>query len=142
MNKAMKKKCLDLLVDTVKFYGKNPQERRAEGINRASCSYETKDGRRCAIGRLMKPGKALEAEEKAGTSYKKLQESSFYDAEDFLKEEYQDIPVAFLETIQRFHDVRGNWNSPQSTIAAADQICHDYGLPSFDFSSVLPKSYE
>lgn len=110
-----KHKMRDLLKDTVEYYSADPL-RRAIEMSRSfskpmfSCMYKDKKGHCCAIGRILK-NSSFEHE----FILKNLSIGEIKTREQvnlfklLLKEEYQDLPIDFLEDLQNLHDSLVYW---------------------------------
>ena len=97
---------LRILDETVAYYGKNPDKRRA--ATETGCQYRTDDGRRCAVGRLL-TDKELDL-----LVEKRFNENTgaYYICEN-MKEEFPSIVHAsgFYVKLQHLHDESDNWKT-------------------------------
>jgi hypothetical protein len=100
-----KEKMLALLDETVEFYGNNPR-----AIQNSVCVYKTREGHKCAIGRLLTSEEmeiwlktANEAED-GGTNFNGMLEKGC-DVPEALK----DFPLWFATQLQTFHDTCSFW---------------------------------
>ena len=110
-----KQRMQDILKDTVDYYRKNPEGRRAVDINR-DCCYTTEDGRHCAIGRYMRPEFLdIEWRENHGVGVNGLSSHVDY----YLKHEVRGLDADFWRDLQDIHDSYLNWQ-----IRGAESIKH------------------
>lgn len=118
------KTMLEILDETVAFYGANVQLRGQDP--KGGCMYITPDGRSCAVGRCMSlPTREMRGgvavfcfvKEHAPGDGAPFQRhiSSF---EDELKPEYRGHPIAFWERLQELHDDSTMWGE---TIGLSDK---------------------
>jgi hypothetical protein len=108
---------LELLEDTLNFYGEDPS-RRAVNNSQGYCEYLTKDGRQCAVGRLLDKDLIEEHPEWDGMAV----DSIFMD----LPENVQTYGKTFLQYLQQLHDWSNQWENPekmeQAVMSCLDQI--------------------
>ena len=92
--------------ETVQFFSSDPRERRAIHSETGETCYETRNGRRCAVGRYMEdPGHV----ENICTGDVDDLVETFGSLDALLREEYREFPVGFWRLIQEFHDQPSNW---------------------------------
>lgn len=96
---------LQLIDDLLKPYIDNPKSRAVITISSGtSCSYLTKDGRKCLVGQCMLPGPWQKSVASASGLF------SLFKEEDVFREEYRGHSVNFWSEMQYFHDHNGFWN--------------------------------
>lgn len=105
--KTLQEKQLELLEETVKYYSKNPQERRC--ISNGNYSYSAITAKKsksagCAIGRKLKPGLSVFIDEK----YLNLP-SGVAEVFEELPKNLQSLGKSFLTELQKLHDINHNW---------------------------------
>ena len=109
MNK-LQTQMMKYLKDTVKYYSVNPKKRRAITENGDFCLYETLDGKKCAVGRLL-TGRDLEYANNmpdsvsAGAVIIQMEESDHEPDSSILE-----MPESFLDDFQSLHDKESFWD--------------------------------
>lgn len=106
MNKLtdIQKEMLEVLDDTINFYGKDPKGRRAENEN--GCYFLTSEGQKCAVGRYMTK-KDLEKIDNQGMmdyGFTKLVQ------EQINSKILKRLPESFWSELQYLHDYEYFWN--------------------------------
>lgn len=93
---------LEILDETVAYYGSDPVNKRGQGMS--GCKYLTLDGKMCAVGRCCAaPSEAWfgGCENIRGTDV-----SKFLNLEDLLKPEYKGHNIQFWCDLQSLHDTK------------------------------------
>ena len=122
MNKEQKQDMmLDILEDTVTFYGEDPKERRCITYE-GDCQYTWGDNH-CAIGRYLKPKYQIETWRDNGESVRGLMDCSedFSEIDWCLKDEVHGVDVEFWIDLQILHDSRLNWDYKDSGLSTHGQ---------------------
>lgn len=103
MQPATREEKLALLEETVDYYSQDPENRRA--VN-GGCQYATKDGRQCAVGRLLpfEVARALTLELE-----KKLSDTDVVAVWDYLPQNVRRFGQSFLLKLQLIHDGHSYW---------------------------------
>ena len=103
----MQKTKLEIIDETVEYYSNYKRGIASDG----SCSYLTKDGNMCAVGRcLINPTISM-----GGTAGLFKVNSKVVELEDYLKPEYKGHKTIFWQDLQWFHDDSDNWNDHKLT---------------------------
>ena len=131
---------LELLQDTIDFYGKDPLNRRSTEKGSNSCLYNGPNGTHCGVGRWMMPRykkMGSEFELNHGTSV----DTVFGElGSKFLQRKVQHISKDFWQEIQSLHDEAETWNYSDKGKLSEDGvtyvkfICTYCGL---DFSKLI-----
>lgn len=98
--KAIEKRRLEFLEDTLKYYSEDTN-RRALDDQGGSCRYKTEDGKKCAIGRFIPDEKYKKSIE--GCSVREVMHKNL------LSEEILSLGSDFLNSIQGLHDHHDYW---------------------------------
>ncbi len=107
---------IEIINETVEFYSANPLNRRAISQN-DGCQYLTSDGRKCAIGRLIKDDKydkKFEGRCCDNDYYIKL--------EDILMDEYKGHSTEFWSGLQSLHDSSKFWYTDRLSIEGEKRV--------------------
>lgn len=105
---------LQVLTETVAFYGENPSEKRSK--NDGHCYYLSASGKRCAMGRLLD-----ERYTRADLSEFEGKDSSCIPSY-MIKKEYKELSTDFLVELQILHDSNKNWNSSEISEIGAQKV--------------------
>lgn len=108
LHNSLQKRMTDVLNDTVKFYSEDTSRR---ALNGEVCvyfmeGYDGCDDKSCGVGRYLKPEYRTE-EFSANTDTVDLWSPPSF--KKYLLDEVSDLPKAFWEDIQTFHDTNGHW---------------------------------
>ena len=104
VKQELRQRMLGILKETKEYYEEDV-ERRAVADN-GECVYTDKDGNHCAIGRLLKSEyQTDEWEYNADTGVTQL------DVDEYLEEDYQNLPYPFWCKLQDLHDLPSNWHT-------------------------------
>lgn len=121
----------EIVRETIEFYGVNPSERRAlTGIialdGNEVCAYETRDGRRCAVGRCLKslPGGNLQCDDPDIWPLVARR----------LKKRYRGHDKGFWRALQILHDYQQYWDSDGLSSIGKKYVVENFG------ASALPES--
>lgn len=119
-----KKQMIRVLQETVDFYSEDTNRRAVVSTESGGveCQYATKDGRNCAVGRMLNPETAEKYAEKdlsAGSLVYKLETNELtghltseiqkMESSKGFKPEYQGLPISFLQRVQHLHDCSNYW---------------------------------
>lgn len=105
MNEAqIKTKRLEILEDTIKYYSEDITRRAVINDN---CQYITKDGKKCAIGRLIPNDKIELVRDETGTVYSLIGKLKY---KGVLPEDILYLGMEFLRDLQSLHDGNGYWD--------------------------------
>lgn len=128
---------IEIILETLAYYGEDPVNRRAYDSQLVSCRY-LHDGKMCAVGRCMTPD-ALQAAryvdetvgpQSASRLLYDIQESldevehedgyecPFVTFDDLLKPEYRGQPLSFWASLQTLHDGEDHWADKRSLFHA------------------------
>lgn len=107
---------VEIINETVAFYSEDVKRRAVneDGI----CEYKTKDGRKCAVGRVLL-AKAFRADIEGCNALEILERYG----DDILKKKYRGHEPQFWNKLQRIHDWEGHWNDDGLTHLGVD--CKD-----------------
>ncbi len=100
----------NLIDETIEFYGKDPEGRRAvdESSELKNCEYLSDSGNKCAVGRCFND-RGLELFSERQTAYKFLAED--YDMDKFFKPQYKGFPSWVWNNLQGLHDSKDFWGT-------------------------------
>lgn len=121
-----------VLQDTINFY---TLENRAVDCYE-KCQYLTEDGKRCAIGRLLKKGREKDLMECSNSVEAFVQNGQF---EDIIPKWMNRLDPTFLKAIQVLHDSPDFWTETGLSKKGIDQvrlICQNRKI---DFESLTIK---
>lgn len=90
------------------------------------CMYQTNDGRRCAVGRMLTPA-GLACVVPGGVNEAAVRDSLLLEDPLFVKgpmfkEEYQGLPLDFVNDLQELHDTDANWDETGLTDAGKSHL--------------------
>lgn len=124
MRTTLSKTRQELLNSTVQHFNCNNR-----AVNGSVCSYLTKEGKRCAIGRELTKKKAqlLDSRASTGSGTGVTAEGVF----ELLPKRLRDMGKHFLSDIQSLHDDRSNWNETGLSYegkGTVRSICETYDL--------------
>ena len=105
---------LNILNETIEYYSSDVT-RRAVDPQSGHCEYLTKDGRMCAVGRMMKKGRWQGCDE---SIYGTLGDYG----KDCLKARFRDLPADFLSDLQGLHDKYRHWDANGLTADGEHQV--------------------
>ena len=95
---------VELLKETIEYYENNP---RGLDEETGRCSYRTKDGSMCAVGRCIADFDLLY---EVANDFDAIQSlNAFVDLDKVLKPEYHNIHLDFWKILQTLHDNEKNW---------------------------------
>jgi len=106
---------IQILDETIQYYSEDPIGRRAFHEPRPKqiqCVYQTPDGKKCAIGRLLAPSD-LENLKKKNILFQAIE--NVY--EEIKTPIIQQFPIEFWEKLQAFHDGDIYWDLTKNTIS-------------------------
>lgn len=133
MSKFQKYRLMDLLRETIKFYGEDPSRRAHIPEDLDSCLYRTKDGRKCAVGRILTDhslnlltpkelkGNIICLSETLTRKHPKNQKTGKH-----FKKQYQGISWSFLECLRRLHDFSQHWDLENGGLSKNGKIMTEY----------------
>lgn len=106
----MKLTKIEIINETVEFYSKNPQLRSVDEKNK--CSYNSGDGRHCAVGRCLLKGYQKQGVKLIGNicnleSFVDKHEKSL---DSMLQARYRGNDESFWMSLQNLHDTHANWS--------------------------------
>jgi hypothetical protein len=116
-----KAEALKLIDETVAYYAADPQRRRAK--DNSGCSYETDDGRRCAVGRCLQDPRYIQivvVTPLACSALPDRMQASTLD--ELLKPEYRGYPEELWRLLQRLHDSTVYWNTNGLTLTGRERV--------------------
>lgn len=99
----IKAKRLEILEYTVKYYSEDTKRRAVITEPLRMCMYLTKDGRKCAVGRLLD-------KEKINMSIVGSVHLLFRDKPEFITEDMKLVGEEFLSELQDLHDISSYWD--------------------------------
>ena len=117
---------VEIIEETAAFYNSGNRAITVKG----DCVYETTDGKKCAVGRVLKEG--FIPYRNNNYSIGMLFEDNKNDEKLFLKEQYYGHNLEFWSSLQNFHDVESNWN--ENGISIAGMIRKDNLINLYDKS--------
>ncbi len=130
---------LALVQETIEFYGKDPEKRRAFVVGwdgRKKCVYVSADGRKCAVGRCLTQPKLIRQAIGRDLSVSDIARFKAGRFQSLFKPEYRGYPLEMWEELQRLHDSERNWSqtglSPLGEMAKdsfESWIRNESGLP-------------
>jgi hypothetical protein len=128
MTEQNKKLAEDLLIETALFYNSGNRS-----MNKGSCLYESEDGRKCGIGRIMtKKGISLIKGRRQNEECINVVLEYSLKQNIFLKKwEPLSAHVSFLGHIQFLHDNEDKWNKngiAKKGIRFVKFMCEEYDL--------------
>lgn len=112
-------KMKEVLTETIEYYSENPRATSVMG-----CRYLTEDGRMCAVGRMLKPDQKYKdldgAIDENKFEFEEVKDKllgyvDFLTSNKRFKDEYVGIPYSFLDDLQTFHDLEGNWSKNKTS---------------------------
>lgn len=113
---------LEIIEDTYKFYTAFPEKRAID--KNGKCSFKTKDGRKCAVGRFLVDNIQPQDEGSNGFSCSnyglcKANSTGFLD--NLLLPDYRGHSEEFWEELQKFHDNKHYWKENNEGILKLGQ---------------------
>lgn len=105
---------LQIIDETAEYYMADPS-RRAFDHTFHFCSYLTKNGNMCAVGRCLIDPSAAEQQKFVGVH-------DFPDLDLDLKREYRGHGLNFWSALQDWHDCQTNWNETGLTEMGASHL--------------------
>lgn len=124
-----------VITDTVQFYEEDPSRRAV--LPGGGCKYLTTEGRKCAVGRYMLPGRW----QKSCMGVASLMEGHDGPLDIVLQPEVRGLPWRLWYTLQHYHDDGDYWR-PDGFSAALRQhavakmwqrYCPSIPMPEFKF---------
>lgn len=121
----MKLSMLEIIKDMVRYYTKDPVNRRAvqvsEGQLGETCRYEADDGRRCAIGRCM-TAEGLADYKDREISAMGINDELVDGLDKVLQPKYRGHSIDFWSNLQDLHDGKGYWEPEGLTKMGKEEV--------------------
>ena len=130
---------LELLQDTIDWYGKDPLNRRSVEKGSNDCTYNGPDGKHCAVGRFLMPRFKKQGDDfryNSGFGASLLFQNM--DA-GFMQRKVKDIPVRFWNDLQSLHDDADSWDYTSGGLSAigkrwVERMCKNHDLSVYELN--------
>ncbi len=103
-----RKSAVEIINETVEYYSADPVGRRGYDEIKQNCYYITEDGKMCAFGRCCIDPHGISTTSICEDEIE-MEDGSYKEIEDLLKEEYRGHNHSFWYNLQKFHDDKDNW---------------------------------